>query len=48
MGSMRCTLLFLNSSAWDHPTKFLFFCPSAWARLHSAYEPYWVNRKNET
>jgi len=25
-----------------------FFNSSAWARPHSAYEPYWVNRKNET
>ena len=27
---------------------FLFINFSAWARPHSAYEPYWVNRKNET
>jgi len=37
-----------NVAYWAHPAKFLFFCPSAWASLRSAYEAHWPNRRSET
>jgi hypothetical protein len=51
VNSVPGTNLLLQAGTILAPPMSCTFCMlnfSAWDRLHSAYEPYWVNRKNET